>query len=308
MSPPKDIGPSEAGPIIGDNPALQAYYESQESWIVYEVILRGCHHFGYYDKDTYWPFPIGRSLRRMEQKLLDVLSLPAGSQILDAGCGFGSVPLYLAKHGKMRVTAIDNIDHHVTKAQQNVVFSGIPKGQITVQKMDYQHLETIPSESHDGVYTLQAMGHATSPKAAMKGFFRITKPGGRIALVESQRYREPQAEDPDDQLSADLRLVNEYTSMPTNEASWEGYFKELLEEAGFVDVEVRDWSENIRPQLRLFYSLVVVPWFFIKLFGLEKRFVNMICATSGFIGQPRWKFVAISATKPGGNIEGAKTK
>ncbi|KAF7546392.1 hypothetical protein G7Z17_g8467 [Cylindrodendrum hubeiense] len=305
--PPTEASGPDKGPTIGENAALRTYYESQESYLVYEVILRGSHHFGYYDKDTYWPFPIGSSLQRMEAKLLSALALPSGSQILDAGCGFGHVAISMAKKG-MRVTAIDVIDHHVAKAQRNVENGGLPKGQVVVQKMDYQQLGSIPGESHDGVYTLQAMGHATDAKAAAAGFFRILKPGGRIAFFEAQRSRISDTEDEGDELAGHLKLVNEYTAMPTNELSREDYFKDLLVDAGFVDVEVRDYSENIRPQLRLFYSLVVVPWFFIRLLGLEKRFTNMICATSGFIGQPRWKFVGISATKPGPDIEGAKTK
>ncbi|KAH6891328.1 S-adenosyl-L-methionine-dependent methyltransferase [Thelonectria olida] len=307
MSSPQANGSSKATPIIEANPALQKYYESQESYIVYEVILRGTHHFGYYAKDTYWPFPIGPSLKRMEAKLLSTLALPAGSQLLDAGCGFGHVGLYMAKKG-MRVNAIDIIDHHVEKARRNVELAKLPKGQVTVERMDYQRLESIASESHDGVYTLQAMGHATDPKRAVDGFFRIVRPGGRIALIEAQRRRSPNEEDGDDELSRHLRLVNDYTAMPTNEASYEDYFKTLLQEAGFVDVEVEDMSENIRPQLRLFYSLVLVPWFFIRLLGLEKHFTNMICATSGYEGQPRWRFVAVSATKPGPGIEAPKTK
>jgi len=308
MSLTKAVG-SEKVPLIRDNPALRSYYESRESYIVYELILRGTHHFGYYNKDTYWPFPVGPSLRRMEAKMLSLLELPKDSRILDAGCGFAHVALYMAQHG-MRVTAIDIIDHHVTKARRNVMRAGLSKEQVTVQKMDYHHLESIPSNSHDGVYTMQAMGHATDPETALAGFFRIMKPGGKIALIEVERRRDPEAETEEDELSEHLKLVNEYTVMPTNEASWEGYFKQLLEKSGFVDVEVRDFSENIRPQLRLFYALVIVPWFFIRLLGMEKYFVNMICATSGYVGQPRWRFLAISAIKPGTDLksEAAKTK
>nr|P0DO33.1 RecName: Full=S-adenosyl-L-methionine-dependent Diels-Alderase iliD; AltName: Full=C-methyltransferase iliD; AltName: Full=Ilicicolin H biosynthesis cluster protein D; AltName: Full=Pericyclase iliD [Neonectria sp. DH2] len=211
-------------PAIRANPALQTYYESQESYLVYEVVLRGSHHFGFYEKDTYWPFPVGRSLERMEAKLLSALALPSGSQILDAGCGFGPVAISMAKKG-MRVTAIDIIDHHVTKARRNVEKAGLPKGQVTVEKMDYQHLESIASESHDDA------------KAAATGFFRILKPGGRIAFFEAQRSRTSGDYDEGDELAGHLKLVNEYTAMPTNELSREDYFKDLLEDAGFVDVE-----------------------------------------------------------------------
>lgn len=44
--------------------SLQAYYGSRESRLVYQFVLRGTQHFGYYDQNTYWPFPIRRSLRR----------------------------------------------------------------------------------------------------------------------------------------------------------------------------------------------------------------------------------------------------
>lgn len=47
-----------------DNAALRAYYESWDSRIVYQVIMGGTQHFGYWDKDTYWPFPLGPKLRR----------------------------------------------------------------------------------------------------------------------------------------------------------------------------------------------------------------------------------------------------
>ena len=55
---------TEAEAIMTDNVALRAYYESWDSRIVYQVIMGGTQHFGYWDKDTYWPFPLGSKLRR----------------------------------------------------------------------------------------------------------------------------------------------------------------------------------------------------------------------------------------------------
>ena len=47
-----------------DNSELRAYYESWDSRIVYQVIMGGTQHFGFWDKDTYWPFPLTPALRR----------------------------------------------------------------------------------------------------------------------------------------------------------------------------------------------------------------------------------------------------
>ena len=43
---------------------LKSYYESWESYFGYKIALGGAQHYGYYEKDTYWPFPIGQSLQR----------------------------------------------------------------------------------------------------------------------------------------------------------------------------------------------------------------------------------------------------
>jgi hypothetical protein len=43
---------------------LQSYYESWESYFGYQLMLGGAQHYGYYDADTHWPFPMGRSLQR----------------------------------------------------------------------------------------------------------------------------------------------------------------------------------------------------------------------------------------------------
>ena len=47
-----------------DHSELRSYYESWDSRIVYKVIMGGTQHFGYWDKDTYWPFPLTPALRR----------------------------------------------------------------------------------------------------------------------------------------------------------------------------------------------------------------------------------------------------
>ena len=304
-------------PLIKVNPALQTYYQSLESRIGYQLLLGGTRHFGYYDRDTYWPFPIGRSLRRMEEKLFELLSLPPGSRVLDAGCGVAHVAIYLARRGGLRITGIDVIDHHIAKARRNIARARLlspHEGQVSVQKMDYHHLETLAPDSFDGVYTLETFVHATDPQAALAGFFRILKPGGRLALFEYEHvdYNNGTDFDRSDTTMVDMldwmKQVNRYAAMPTNEQSTNGYLKRLLLEAGFEDVEVHDYSENIRPMLRLFWILAVVPCMIIKFLRLEKHFVNTLAGARGYVGQQYWSYVAVAATKPGPPLEAAKVK
>lgn len=237
---------------------------------------------------------------------MQILDLPSGSQILDAGCGVGHVARFMAQNG-MRMLGIDIIDWAIEDARAAAREAGLSTTQMRVEKMDYHHL-AMDDESMDGVCTMQSMSHAYDPKKAVAEFFRVTRPGGRIAMVEVERRVSNEHDDPNDRLTEVMKMVNDYTVMPTNEAARFGYFKDLLEEAGYVNVQVEDWQRHIMPIIRLFYALVAVPYHLLSSFGIEKNFINMICAASAYLGRDRWRFLAISATKPGRKIEGAKVK
>jgi len=283
-------------PLINPNPQLQSYYYSLESRIGYRLVLGGTRHFGYWEHDTYWPFPVSGGLHAMEDKLASALALPAGAHVLDAGCGVGHVALRMAKEHGLRVSCIDLVQHHVDKAQRNIANSGLPKGTVTARRMDYHHLETISDKSLDGIYTMETFVHASDPTSVLRGFYRILRPGGHIAMFEyDHNFLEGERED----LAHSMRQINEFAAMPTNAVSHPGVFKQMLEDAGFVDVVVRDYSKNILPMTRLFWLLGIIPFFFVKLLGLERYFINTVAGVEMHRGYGRWRYVAISASKPG---------
>ncbi|KHN95609.1 Methyltransferase type 11 [Metarhizium album ARSEF 1941] len=296
MPAPSQTSAVDSKPVIKDNPALQSLYKSFESRIGYWLLLGNTRHFGYWDKDTYWVFPLSGPLRRMEEKMYRLLDVAPGSQVLDAGCGVGHVALYMANHG-LRVTAIDVLDHHLAKAKRNVARSGDLGSLVSVNKMDYHHLETLQSGSYDGVYTMETLVHATDPLEVLKGFYRILRPGGHIAMHEYDHdYGSDEAIGKT--LAKLMREVSEYGAMPTWQRAKRGYYKQLLEEAGFVDVKEHDYSENVRPMLRLFWLLAAIPYHIIVFFRLEKYFVNAVGGARGYYAQKYWRYVAISAKKP----------
>ncbi|KAI1081432.1 S-adenosyl-L-methionine-dependent methyltransferase [Whalleya microplaca] len=289
---------SEGKPQINSNPQLQSYYASLESRIGYRFLLGGTRHFGYWDHDKYWPFPLSRALRSMEDRLGEALALPSGSQVLDAGCGVGHVALHMAKAFGLKVEAIDIVDHHVAKARRNVERSGLPGGTIGVRKMDYHHLESLKSKSFDGIYTMETFVHATQPKAVLAGFRRLLRPGGRLVMFEYDHNALPDS--PQD-LAASMAMVNQYSAMPTNAISHPGVIRQMVEDAGFEDIVVRDYSDNIRPMTRIFFLLAIVPYFFIRLFKLERYFINTVAGVESYRGHGYWHYIAISATAPGGS-------
>ncbi|TQS33725.1 hypothetical protein Golomagni_05919, partial [Golovinomyces magnicellulatus] len=286
-------------PIVNENKGLKALYESWESRIGYHIVLGNTRHFGYWDKDTYKMLPVGGPLREMENKMFKALDLPPGSKVVDAGCGVGHVALYMARHG-LNVTALDVTDHHVAKAKRNVAKAEAAKElttQVTVQKMDYHHLETIPSESHDGLYTMETLVHATNPEQAVAGFYRILRPGGHIVLHEYDLTYEN-----DDEIGDDMKKlkknIEDFGAMPTWERAKAGFYQKLLEDAGFEDVVIQDYSENIRPMLRMFWLLAAVPAKIVGWLHMEKYFINAVCGAQGYSAQNLWRYISITAKKP----------
>ncbi|KAJ9129433.1 hypothetical protein NKR19_g10374 [Coniochaeta hoffmannii] len=190
---------------------------------------------------------------------------------------------------------VDFVPRHLERARRTVHKANLEKG-ITVKRMDYHHLESIASESHDGVYTLETFVHATDPEGVLDGFYRILKPGGRVVLYHYDTV--PDGTDVLEHFKTEMKTANKYAAMPTNDRAGQGFYQEILGGAGFVDVEVEDLSANIRPMLLLFCVLAMLPYLIIKLLRLEKYLINTVVGATAYRGQPYWRYVAACARKP----------
>lgn len=272
--------------------ALQSYYAAWESRIGYKILLGDTRHFGYYDRDTYSPYPVWKALRKMEDYLYEKLHLKDGSTVLDAGCGAGKVAIRLASKG-LRIRGIDLVDHHLQKAVRNIAAAGL-EDRVSVEKGNYHDLK-FNDASLDGVYTIETFVHATDPELVVSEFMRVLRPGGRLAMHEY----EFKAATKDRRKLVHLRLaMNKYAAMPAVETFEEGSLQRMLEEAGFVDVKVEDIGMHIRPMLRYFYVLALVPYVIFTLLGIRTWFTNTSAAYYLWKRQSEWRYVSVSARKP----------
>ena len=105
-----------------------------------------------------------------------------------------------------------------------------------------------------GVYTMETFVHSTDPQKALAEFFRVLRPGGAIVLYEYD-HTEMLPED----YSNCMEMINMYAAMPANQGFRRGVLESLVRGVGFVEVELKDLSVNIRPMLRLFFWLALVP-------------------------------------------------
>ncbi|KAL9125957.1 MAG: hypothetical protein Q9217_004917 [Psora testacea] len=281
--------------VIESRPLLQQYYTTLESKIGYWAFLGGTRHFGYWEKDTYWPFPITRALRAMEEYLYNCLNVEAGSKVLDAGCGEGHVAMFMAQKG-LYVEGIDIVDYHVELAQRNIHTSGYDK-KINIARGDYHHLERFTDETFEGVYTCETLVHATDPQKALSEFFRVLKPGGHLAMLEYEHINErliPKKH------RDNLLYVNERASMLACSMFEKGVLEQMLLKQGFEEPAFRDLTSNVRPLLRLFFVVAFFPYLIITFLGLQKYFLNTISAVIGYrMDRKRYGiYSAITATKP----------
>ncbi|KAI4136550.1 MAG: hypothetical protein L6R39_007732 [Caloplaca ligustica] len=284
---------------IPDYSSTQSYYDTWESRIGYRVFLGGTRHFGYYEPDTLWPFPLSTGLRRMEDHLYESLGLPLGAEVLDAGCGAGHVALHLAHKG-LRVQAIDITPNHARWAQQEVERQGM-QDMVRAQWGDYHNLD-FDDQSFDGVYTMETLVHSPDPAKAVSEIYRVLQPGGHVVFHE---YDHPEVTKPPPDcppaLIRALIRVNFRSGMQGTQYFGRGALQQIMEDQGFVDITERDLTENIRPLMRLFYIIGFLPYLLICLLGLQKWFVNTEAAVQGYRAMARgyWRYIVLTARKPG---------
>jgi sterol 24-C-methyltransferase len=280
--------------LLAHSSIIQSYYYSLESRIGYRLFLNGTRHFGYYPTSTSFPIPIGPALRAMEDQLYAGLKCLKGSKILDAGCGVGHVALHMAKKGDYKIECIDLIEHHTFKAKQNIKRAGM-ESNVSVRLGDYHDLREFGDEDFDGIYTMETFVHATRPQQALREFLRVLKPGGHIAMNEYDHLLTDNAEK---DFVDSWAQVNKYAAMPANDSFQKDKLKELLEEAGFEDVQLRDMSDHIVPMLKLFYVFAIIPYLIIRFFGLEQHFINTVAGAQSYRGRHLWRYVQVTGRKP----------
>jgi demethylmenaquinone methyltransferase/2-methoxy-6-polyprenyl-1,4-benzoquinol methylase len=128
---------------------------------------------------------------------IDALHLPAGSRGLDAGCGIGLHTWRLAERvgEEGHVTGLDRSAAFVYLAEQRAAAAGV-SGRTAFQIGDLTVLE-YPDDTYDWLWCNDAlwpgpaeMGCPTDgPLPVVRGFARVVRPGGTVALVywSSQR-------------------------------------------------------------------------------------------------------------------------
>lgn len=107
---------------------------------------------------------------------------PAGSRVLEAGCGVGAQTVTLAKNSpQTHFTSVDISASSVAEARRKVIEAGFTN--VEFQAADLFHL---PFElaSFDHLFVCFVLEHLAQPFEALQVLKRVLKPGGTITVIE----------------------------------------------------------------------------------------------------------------------------
>ena len=125
-------------------------------------------------------------LRDQAQTLGDLLHhdtvYPAGSRVLEAGCGVGAQTVMLAKNSPgARFTSVDISPVSLAAAETATRRAGVAN--VAFQPADIFKLP-FPKASFDHVFVCFVLEHLQEPVKALRGLKKVLKPGGTLTVVE----------------------------------------------------------------------------------------------------------------------------
>lgn len=125
-------------------------------------------------------------LQDQADTLLDLLHrdthYPAGSTVLEAGCGVGAQTLALARGSPhARITSIDVSAESLAQARQRVADAGITN--VVFRESDILALPFEP-QSFDHIFVCFVLEHLPDAALALERLVLVLKPGGSLTVIE----------------------------------------------------------------------------------------------------------------------------
>ena len=134
-----------------------------------------------------WLLTLGRE-RAFRERLLEPVGLQPGESVLDVGCGTGTLAIVAARRAGADVHGVDASPEMVERARAKARRAGVAVA------FDVARAEALPYRGarFDVVLSTVMLHHL--PKAmrpnAVREMRRVTKPGGRVLLVDFASGRE----------------------------------------------------------------------------------------------------------------------
>ena len=107
---------------------------------------------------------------------------PAGSRVLEAGCGVGAQTVTLAANSpEALISSVDVSATSLAEAEKAVLAAGLQN--VTFRQADIFHLP-FPPASFDHVFLCFVLEHLRKPVEALLRLKEVLKPGGTMTVIE----------------------------------------------------------------------------------------------------------------------------
>ena len=174
---------------------------------------------------------------------------PAGSSILEAGCGVGAQTVFLAANNpEARITSIDISEDSLAKAKETVGKRDITN--VVFQKADIFAMP-FDTESFDHIFLCFVLEHLKEPLSALKNLTKYLRKGGSLTVIEGDHgsfYCHPQTKE----ASRAVQCLVDIQAMTGGNALIGRQLYPLLKHAGMQDVRVSPrmvYSDASKPAL-----------------------------------------------------------
>jgi tocopherol O-methyltransferase len=200
-------------------------------------------HFGYYDEHA---DKHAAALHNLNRVLADLAGIKPGERVLDAGCGWGSACIWLARHRQALATGISIVPAQINDCQIFALKKGIAN--VHFLQADFCQMP-FANDSFDVVWACESICHAAQKLDFYREAYRVLKPGGRLVLAEYIRAERPASPSEETLLAAWLRPW----AIPDLDTTEEHRAHVLA--AGFSVCTLQDVTPQVQVSLRNLYEL-----------------------------------------------------
>ncbi|MFC1415652.1 methyltransferase domain-containing protein [Streptacidiphilus cavernicola] len=174
---------------------------------------------------------------RLVRELVDFAEVPAGSKVLDVGCGIGGPALHLAGPLGCTVEGVTLSALQAARANEKAQAAGV------ADRARFHQLDALstgyPDQAFDVVWAVESLMHLPDRPAFFAEALRMLRPGGTLA-VATWSVRDGELDADEQEL---VRQVLQHQVMP-DFSSLEEHVRQAGA-AGFTGVAAVDWSKEV---------------------------------------------------------------